>query len=201
MFHWICPECGREIAPNLRQCPACEPQLSAAEPSPVELKPEEPAISVTLKEAIASLEATASLGSFAPLPPGPPPLPVAVELVAPQPATPPLAAAIQTMPPDPAMVVPPAVESAPPEPAAVQLTLALPLVDSTPIRIDPEVITAALSPEVTPEPQPSELEPKAIDLEPKVLAESQVELIEPGPPPQSAQAAPPAPILEIPQVI
>jgi hypothetical protein len=24
MFHWICPECGREIAPTVRECPACE---------------------------------------------------------------------------------------------------------------------------------------------------------------------------------
>lgn len=25
MFHWICPECGREIAPTIRECPACDP--------------------------------------------------------------------------------------------------------------------------------------------------------------------------------
>ncbi len=25
MFHWICPECGREIAPTVRECPACDP--------------------------------------------------------------------------------------------------------------------------------------------------------------------------------
>ena len=24
MFHWICPECGRETAPTERECPACE---------------------------------------------------------------------------------------------------------------------------------------------------------------------------------
>ena len=24
MFHWICPECGREIAPTVRECPACD---------------------------------------------------------------------------------------------------------------------------------------------------------------------------------
>ena len=24
MFHWICPECGCEIAPTVRECPACE---------------------------------------------------------------------------------------------------------------------------------------------------------------------------------
>ena len=25
MFHWICPECGREIAPTIRECPVCDP--------------------------------------------------------------------------------------------------------------------------------------------------------------------------------
>src|SRR5580698_2697288 len=24
MFHWICPECGCEIAPTVRECPACD---------------------------------------------------------------------------------------------------------------------------------------------------------------------------------
>lgn len=27
MFHWICPECGREIPPAVRECPACDPQI------------------------------------------------------------------------------------------------------------------------------------------------------------------------------
>jgi hypothetical protein len=25
MFHWICPECGREIPPSVRECQACDP--------------------------------------------------------------------------------------------------------------------------------------------------------------------------------
>lgn len=28
MFHWICPECGREIAPSVRECSACEPKTA-----------------------------------------------------------------------------------------------------------------------------------------------------------------------------
>ncbi len=32
MFHWICPECGQEIAPGVKECPVCEPQAS---PSPL----------------------------------------------------------------------------------------------------------------------------------------------------------------------
>ena len=30
MFHWICPECGREIAPTVRECPACDPRAAVA---------------------------------------------------------------------------------------------------------------------------------------------------------------------------
>jgi len=30
MFHWICPECGQEIAPGVKECPACDPQTAAA---------------------------------------------------------------------------------------------------------------------------------------------------------------------------
>ena len=31
MFHWICPECGQEIAPGVKECPVCEPQATAAQ--------------------------------------------------------------------------------------------------------------------------------------------------------------------------
>jgi hypothetical protein len=40
MFHWICPECGREIAPSMKECPACDPSApapAAARPAPVEV--------------------------------------------------------------------------------------------------------------------------------------------------------------------
>src|SRR5947209_1138385 len=33
MFHWICPECGREIAPTVRECAACDPNAALAEPA------------------------------------------------------------------------------------------------------------------------------------------------------------------------
>lgn len=33
MFHWICPECGQEIAPGVKECPVCEPQASTT-PAP-----------------------------------------------------------------------------------------------------------------------------------------------------------------------
>ena len=31
MFHWICPECGHEIAPGVKECPVCEPQANTAQ--------------------------------------------------------------------------------------------------------------------------------------------------------------------------
>src|SRR5580700_3086745 len=30
MFHWICPECGREIPPSVRECQACDPSAAAS---------------------------------------------------------------------------------------------------------------------------------------------------------------------------
>ncbi len=32
MFHWICPECGREIAPQATECAACDASATAPEP-------------------------------------------------------------------------------------------------------------------------------------------------------------------------
>jgi hypothetical protein len=46
MFHWICPECGREIPPAVKECPACDPTSAvqassiAPEPAPFEAAPE-----------------------------------------------------------------------------------------------------------------------------------------------------------------
>src|ERR1043166_6323942 len=34
MFHWICPECGREIPPAVRECPVCDPRVSDLQASP-----------------------------------------------------------------------------------------------------------------------------------------------------------------------
>lgn len=48
MFHWICPECGREIAPTAKECAACEPPSAvatapAAAPSAAPLESPSPA--------------------------------------------------------------------------------------------------------------------------------------------------------------
>src|SRR5580693_2555668 len=34
MFHWICPECGREIPPSVKECPACDPSAPDARIGP-----------------------------------------------------------------------------------------------------------------------------------------------------------------------
>src|ERR1700680_4527884 len=34
MFHWICPECGREIAPTVRECSVCDPVAATVEIAP-----------------------------------------------------------------------------------------------------------------------------------------------------------------------
>lgn len=33
MFHWICPECGREIAPAVKECPVCDPASAESAPA------------------------------------------------------------------------------------------------------------------------------------------------------------------------
>jgi hypothetical protein len=58
MFHWICPECGREIPPAMKECPACDPKaapVATAPPVPEAVKsspleqatPEKPAVPET----------------------------------------------------------------------------------------------------------------------------------------------------------
>ncbi len=47
MFHWICPECGREIAPTVRECPACDPSAVAAELALVGVVEAPPARTIT----------------------------------------------------------------------------------------------------------------------------------------------------------
>ena len=64
MFHWICPECGQEIAPGVKECPVCEPQASASSlPSgghsitaaPVAAAPAPPVSSAPVAEQLAPL--------------------------------------------------------------------------------------------------------------------------------------------------
>src|SRR3984885_15089284 len=41
MFHWICPECGREIPPSVRECQACDPHAATSSVvEPIESTPD-----------------------------------------------------------------------------------------------------------------------------------------------------------------
>ena len=39
MFHWICPECGRDISPAVKECPACDPKAASVAASPEAVAP------------------------------------------------------------------------------------------------------------------------------------------------------------------
>jgi len=61
MFHWICPECGQEIAPGVKECPVCEPQASASPlpsgaPSPAAPAPSAASAAPEITSAVAVLE-------------------------------------------------------------------------------------------------------------------------------------------------
>ncbi|MEO5923946.1 MAG: hypothetical protein ABIR70_08980 [Bryobacteraceae bacterium] len=85
MFHWICPECGREIAPQAKECAACSPSTTAESgtSSLVEAAaPEAPAVrAVVLAESLAveyevpaPVTPTAESAPVAPQDPPPAPL-------------------------------------------------------------------------------------------------------------------------------
>ena len=55
MFHWICPECGQEIAPGVKECPVCEPQaIASAVPSSDQPTAVAPTPEVTLAEPVSA---------------------------------------------------------------------------------------------------------------------------------------------------
>ncbi len=66
MFHWICPECGREIAPQAKECAACDPLAAAAAvaevPAPLQARvpgaPKEPASAVPVPAPTAGQDLT-----------------------------------------------------------------------------------------------------------------------------------------------
>src|SRR5271154_2888423 len=43
MFHWICPECGREIPPAVKECASCDPSSVPASTAPEAPPPPPPA--------------------------------------------------------------------------------------------------------------------------------------------------------------
>lgn len=68
MFHWICPECGREIPPAVRECSTCDPH---AAPVPATV----PAAAATPEASSATIMAVAESA-----PPAPPAAPAPVQV-------------------------------------------------------------------------------------------------------------------------
>lgn len=148
MFHWICPECGREIPPSVKECAACDPKAQtapvAAVPPPVVAAP--PPVAAV-----------------------PPPIavPVAVPAPDPEPAPDPLLALaehIRSAQSRVAAVETPAPPPLPAETAAKAPSVELPAAKFKP-EPEPEVVSAGVAelarvvgiaePEPQPEPQPA----------------------------------------------
>jgi hypothetical protein len=213
MFHWICPECGREIPPSVRECQACDPNAVA----PVAVEPVE-------------FTPVAEVSS------APPPIPETVAetprpalLVAPEPLLLLAAAPVADLTPaaaEVALVAEPLVETATtpiafadieatpatelavedaealvaitPEPVAEEL----PLVEETPV---PEPVLETVAAEV--EPAPPVAEPPAITPEPVVAVQPEAPpaaepVLETAPQPQVAPepAVATQPVVEAPPV-
>ena len=82
MFHWICPECGQEIAPGVKECPVCEPQASASSlPPGVAAAPAPPVSSAPVAEQLAP---PVTLYAKQPAPAAPQPAPTSQQPVAQQ---------------------------------------------------------------------------------------------------------------------
>ena len=136
MFHWICPECGREIPPSVRECPVCDPQASILAAPEVA----SPALTETV---------TAANGAGAALPSAP------IEAVAASVAV--AAAAIEIAEPIPAPeLVALEAEPVPPAPEPEPLVLVSPPpVIAAPETIVPETVAVETSPaEPLPPPEP-----------------------------------------------
>ena len=156
MFHWICPECGREISPTVRECPACDPKAIAVEPAP-------PVVPALVLEAPAAPEPAPP-----PLPEPAPaePVPVAAAPVARIPTDPAslreLAIALGILDPEPPLAANPVAEpaaatSSPVEEPALAPVAALALVLATPVLEigAPQAALALLAPpEAAPAPEP-----------------------------------------------
>jgi hypothetical protein len=101
MFHWICPECGREIPPTVRECQACDPAaavLVAVEPPKSERSKSIAETSVARPEPSSVVETVTALAVVAEKPPAVTPAPQvekspAVEIASPLLPVPAVAAA------------------------------------------------------------------------------------------------------------
>jgi|SRR5579863_1851623 len=221
MFHWICPECGREIPPAVKECAACDPasvaQAAVPEPAPVAAELESLATPLVETPPDEVSPETIAAVSTEPAPPSEPepvaaepePLPepqsVAAE-PAPQPEPEPIAAVLAEPPaaaaPEPAPLPDPRpVPAVPPEPILLPeplLRLAQQLRDaqrdSVLAAADTGPATAsAAAPARSPEPSPSQPEPAALETAPALYP--QMMLLLASAPAAIALLAPPEPEL------
>ena len=86
MFHWICPECGREIPPAVTECPACDPK-SAAEAGRPAAAVSHPESAPDLLLALAEQIRAAQIAPAATAVPAPPPVDQVVPQAVPEQVT------------------------------------------------------------------------------------------------------------------
>ncbi len=181
MFHWICPECGREIPPTVKECPACDPAAPAA-----------PAVSASAPEPVLALAA----------------IPVEANPVEqPEPAKPEQPLALKAEPePEPEQILDPLLvlaeqirsaqtEASQPAPAETQeLPQLAAAVERAEVPPDAPVVSTPVEPMQTPDETKSQ--PIAL-LAPPEPAQQQIAPPEPNPveevaPVQASEAIPPA---------
>ena len=177
MFHWICPECGREIPPSIRECQACDPSAAVSNIQPPVVEPIE---SIPAAASVAHAEAT-------PVEARPHPLAAQILLAPPVALTEPAAPVEQQQ-----------VAEAPPLPAAAVTEPAVePAIQTAPVAEQPlvehpkETIETAPVAHVVPEPV---IEPTPVAAEVAAVTEPTVEV---APEPEPVIAAPP--VAEVPE--
>jgi len=198
MFHWICPECGREIPPSVRECQICDPK--AAAPSVVE----SPLLAEPVQPSGAAIpgDSQLSTGWSEPAEIAPPEIK----------AAPPIEPVAQSPEPVPPAVGPPVtqpvVEAAPiveaaaviPEPVPTPVAYEPPPVTEPVIEAAPIVEAAAVIPE--PVPTPVAYEPPSVTepvIEAAPIVEASAVVPEPEPTPVAYEPPPviePEPIVE-----
>ena len=202
MFHWICPECGREIPPTIRECPACDPQASILAAPPIAAAaPLERSAPGKFAEQIAVADPVIELPepppTFEPVPPLESEAPVLVSRATAAAETVTLANAA------PAALV----ETAPVKPVeAIAAAIADPVTELNEPPPTPEPVPLASEPEIS-DPEASDLaSPSTVAVDPVSPETSVVEVSaqEPLAPaadsrePEQTIVPPPASILELP---
>ncbi len=177
MFHWICPECGREIPPSVRECQACDPHA-------VSLSVVEPVESTQVAQAVSPVPPLETVSLSVPKSPEP-----TAEALAPK---------VDEVVAEPAIAPAPVVEAgpvesmqakaAPPEPEPPEIEI-LTITQEFPVKA---ISQPALETQAIIEVAPGE---PVVELQPVIEA---VSVLEPEIVPVVAEAAPPEQVVEQP---